>query len=412
MSYRKYDPRVKRMIIASKNPNLFPELKIPRTTALYWIKQGYRSDESSITDDQSQNRLQKEVYHLRATNLLLMELLKSMNPYADFKSNSDNEVKRKVVEIVESLNGFISKKEFFTNLGLSSTTYFRWRSEILGCEVLKKKCSSGRPYQLTREEQKTLVSLAKDSSLRHLSTKSLMYYAQRNKILSCGLDTWYKYMKIYKVTRITNKGDKKKKYLRGLRAEKVNQIWHIDVTEFRTIRGQKLYLQLIVDNYSRAIVSWKVSDSRGLELTLNSLKAVKENHGVPIYLLSDAGKENANKVVRQILIGKGITQLIAKSEVVFSNSMVEAVFRQLKQKFILYKLESKAALEKAISNFVQTYNFKIPHSSLKGGTPVEVFHGKWDPEKFFEDVLTQRRCRMVKRTKEYNQCNQCLSACG
>jgi hypothetical protein len=124
MSYRKYDLRVKRMIIASKNPNLFPELKIPRTTALYWIKNGSEIDESSIANDQSIKHLQREVYHLRATNLLLMELLKSINPYADFKSNSDYGVKQKVVEIVESLNGLISKNDFFTNLGLSSTTYF------------------------------------------------------------------------------------------------------------------------------------------------------------------------------------------------------------------------------------------------------------------------------------------------
>ena len=39
MGYRKYDPMVKRMIIESGNKNMFPELRIPRTTINYWLKE-------------------------------------------------------------------------------------------------------------------------------------------------------------------------------------------------------------------------------------------------------------------------------------------------------------------------------------------------------------------------------------
>ena len=170
--------------------------------------------------------------------------------------------------------------------------------------------------------------------------------------MSCGLDTWYKYMKLHNITRKVNDGSKRKKYLKGIRAEKVNQIWHIDVTEFPTTKGQKLYPQMIVDNYSRAIINWKVSDKRNLEITLSSLKVLNCDNSFPIYLLSDAGKENINKMVSKILIGKGITQLIANSDVLFSNSMIEAVFRQLKQKFIRRKVDSMEDLIKAVSDFV------------------------------------------------------------
>ena len=38
-NYRKYDDQIKEMVIKSRNPDLFPELNIPRTTALYWIRQ-------------------------------------------------------------------------------------------------------------------------------------------------------------------------------------------------------------------------------------------------------------------------------------------------------------------------------------------------------------------------------------
>jgi hypothetical protein len=88
--------------------------------------------------------------------------------------------------------------------------------------------------------------------------------------------------------------------------------------------------------------------------------------------------------------------------------MVEAVFRQLKQKFIQHKPESKSDLIKSMVKFVEVYNFKIPHSSLIGGTPMEVFLGKWDSVKFAEDVLSQRRFRMLKRTKDYQLCTMCI----
>jgi len=38
MGNRKYDQKTMFPVSKSKNPNLFPELKIPRTTANYWIK--------------------------------------------------------------------------------------------------------------------------------------------------------------------------------------------------------------------------------------------------------------------------------------------------------------------------------------------------------------------------------------
>ena len=38
--YRSYDHRLKRAIATSRDPALFPELAIPRSTALGWIRRG------------------------------------------------------------------------------------------------------------------------------------------------------------------------------------------------------------------------------------------------------------------------------------------------------------------------------------------------------------------------------------
>ena len=51
--YASYDPRVKALISRSGRPDLFPHLKIPRTTALYWISQEYYV-EDPILDSMAQ----------------------------------------------------------------------------------------------------------------------------------------------------------------------------------------------------------------------------------------------------------------------------------------------------------------------------------------------------------------------
>lgn len=399
------------MIIASKNPSLFPELNIPRTTALYWIREGCKETEVCSTCEISTSVHEKEIFKLRAINLLFMELLKSVNPYADFRSNGDPSVRKTVVNLVESLGGLISKKEFLSSLGISSSRYFRWRSEVLGCDIYNIKCNSGSISQLTIHEQKTLVALAQNPKLRQLSTKSLMNYAQRKKILDCSLGTWYKYLKIYKIQRKIGNERKRKKYLKGIRARRVNEIWHIDITEVKMINRQKYYLQLIVDNYSRAILSWEISKKKDIGLTLKSLKSFDGEFELPEFLMSDGGKENCNTKVKKLLIGKGVTQLIAKSDVHFSNSMIEVVFRQMKQKYLPQNFETIKELKESIATFVSYYNNKHPHSSLQGGTPKEVYTYRWDEVKFKQEIRERRISRLRTRVTEKEKCHNCFSTC-
>lgn len=110
-------------------------------------------------------------------------------------------------------------------------------------------------------------------------------------------------MKIYKINRKVNRGGKRKRYREGVRANKVNDIWHIDITQFHTKNRKKLYVQFIVDNYSRAIINWKVSDRKNTQITLKSLLDSDLDTHRPEYLMSDGGGENCNKEVKKVLTG-------------------------------------------------------------------------------------------------------------
>jgi hypothetical protein len=62
--YRKYDEDVKKLIIATRNPDLFPELQIPRTTALYWISNA--------------NKIRKKSAHITSSKTQILKVAKEL----------------------------------------------------------------------------------------------------------------------------------------------------------------------------------------------------------------------------------------------------------------------------------------------------------------------------------------------
>lgn len=410
MRYRNYDPRVKQMIIHSRNPNLFPDLRIPRTTALYWINKSKsikgRMDESILKNEV--NELKRDNFNLKAKNLLLKEILKSGLDFELKNSLVGRQRREKIVEIVESFKDVLKTKEILDVLGISFSTYYRYRVEILGCVFTNKKCDSTYGRALSHECQKRMIDLAKDQRFAHFSIRSLAYYAQREGILSCGIDSWYKYLRINNVARPRVSKRKPNRYGVGIRAKKPNELWHIDVTQVKTKNFRKVYLQLVVDNFSRFILSFKVGHLKDLKLSLRTLRSLKLEDGHRnSYLMSDGGGENVNKKVRRILIGKGITHLIAKSDVNFSNSIVEAVFRQMKRIDEIRNPKSFYSFKRAVENYVSEHNTLIPHSALRGATPAEMHMGNrvLDYKNRLKEVRVEDR-QISKMWKK--NCRRCL----
>ena len=405
MAYRKFDITVKRKIAETKNLNLFPELKIPRTTAQYWISRSKELDarlpqevgEVESADKWSLESLKLEIEIYRS---LLTRIIGSY----DFSSLKGAENKKFVVELVSSLKGSVPKSALIKKLGMSPSKFYRWESEVLGCRWQRKNCKPTLPHQLSLSEQRQMLELARDKKLAHMSIKSLMYYAQREGLIHRGYDTWLKYLKLNGVRR-ERIHKRKKKYSEGIRARRANQIWHIDITIVRIKTGEKFYLQMAVDNFSRLIVGWKVGERKNLEITLKTLKETRFD--VPEYLLSDGGMENRASRVSRFLLGSGITHIISNIDVRYSNSIVEAVFRQLKQSVDFQKIKSLRCLKRKIAWYVNQHNYKVPHSSLFGATPFEVYFDMFNRNEF-ENNLTELRREHLKKSKiNYLECKRC-----
>lgn len=108
------------------------------------------------------------------------------------------------------------------------------------------------------------------------------------------------------------------------------------------------------------------------------------------------------------ILGYGIKQYIAKKQIKYSNSMVEVVFRQLKQKFINgNKPKDLKEVYLKLSRFIEKYNNQIPHHSLDGATPRECYVDGFNIENFqfvvHKNLIESKQLRRI----EFCKCRKC-----
>jgi hypothetical protein len=76
MSRRAYDHRIKEEIVRAGDPDLFPELEIPRSTAVSWIRRGLGQVVSLDQDDEGERVLRNRVATLERRIAMLTAVLR------------------------------------------------------------------------------------------------------------------------------------------------------------------------------------------------------------------------------------------------------------------------------------------------------------------------------------------------
>ena len=114
---------------------------------------------------------------------------------------------------------------------------------------------------------------------------------------------------------------------RDFRAEKPNQKWVTDVTEF-SLFGEKLYLSPILDLCSRDLVSYTISDRPVLNMVTAMLDKAFEKipDGTGLILHSDQGWQYQHKQYQRMLQKKGIQQSMSRKGNCLGNAVMENFF--------------------------------------------------------------------------------------
>ena len=192
----------------------------------------------------------------------------------------------------------------------------------------------------------------------------------------------------------------------GIRAFIPNEIWHVDTTLIRLLDGSHAYVHAVIDNFSRRILSWKVSGTFDPSVTAELLlKASYSLFNQQPTLLVDGGVENFNSAVDE-LVGSGLLRrLLAQTDISYSNSLIESWWRSLKHQWLfLNTLDTVSSVQKLVSFYVEEHNTRLPHSAFCGQTPDEMYFGTGD---HIPDDLDIAKKEARESRKEVNRSTSC-----
>ena len=376
--------------------DLFPDLKIPRMTALHWIKEGFKIDdpilesmtEAIIESQQAQENLKLQLKEANASTQLLKNVAEILGYKLRWKHIDETKVRDKILAAISTAMTTARRDFCLETLDLSLSRYKRWRREKRGCGLPEiRVCPNGsRLNQLTFEEIQLMRTLVTSKEYAHFPIRSLQYFAKRNGLLYCTYSTWRKYIDQYGWKRV-RKRRMKKIEREGIRAKRPNEIWHMDVSYFILPNGKKCFIQAIIDNFSRYVLAWQVMDSYDGSKTAELLeKALQCSVGKKLKkgnlsLIVDGGGENKSHEVKKLENRGHFKKKVARFEISFSNSMVEALFRSMKHNYLFHKeINSLKSLTHHANFWFKEHNERIPHTAFKGETPLEKFSQSWDKE--------------------------------
>ena len=170
--------------------------------------------------------------------------------------------------------------------------------------------------------------------------RALAIYAQRVGQVFASATTWAKLVR-QRGWRRPRRRVYPEKPKTGIRATHPTEYWHIDVTVIRLLDDTKRYLHAVIDNFSRRILSWRLSERLDPTTACEILKDAGKNLQRTPTVVADSGVENVNTGVDQLITDGVIRRVLAQVEVSFSNSMIEAFWRSLRHQWLyLHSLES------------------------------------------------------------------------
>lgn len=153
-----------------------------------------------------------------------------------------------------------------------------------------------------------------------------------------------------------------------------NNKWVQDITFIETRQGW-LYLAIVLDLYSRAIVGWSMSDQINGKLVLNALNMAiaQRNPNKPVLVHSDQGSQYTALKYRDTLKNHGMICSMSRKGECHDNAVAESFFHTLKEELVYdenfaTREEARQSIFKYIEFF---YNRKRRHSYLNYKAPFE-----------------------------------------
>ena len=183
-------------------------------------------------------------------------------------------------------------------------------------------------------------------------------------------------MAIYPKKNLSKLGQKKYIHpylLKGLKIDRPNQVWAIDIT-YLPMKNGFLYLTAIIDLYSRYIVGWGLSNTLDANASLSVLKqAIKEN-GEPEIINSDQGSQfTCEEWVKYLKLAEIRISMDGKGRAI-DNIFIERFWRSLKYDYVyLHPAKDGIELYQGLKTYFNYYNNEQHHQGIGRRIPAKLY---------------------------------------
>jgi len=161
--------------------------------------------------------------------------------------------------------------------------------------------------------------------------------------------------------------------LKGLAITEPNQVWCSDITYIPMRRGF-LYLVVIMDWFSRKILSWRLSNTLDADFCISALEEALARFPKPQIFNTDQGSQFTSVDFTEVLKKTGVAISMDGRGRWRDNIVVERLWRSLKYECIyLNAYESGSECRRGLGAGIELYNRRRPHTSLDDRTPHEAY---------------------------------------
>jgi len=290
------------------------------------------------------------------------------------------------------------KRQALMELGVPKSSYYRWR------QGQANPVGRARPWnRITPAEEDKILAVARESP--ELSSRQLSAWITDNEGFAVSESTVYRLLR--------REGLVKRQETQPLAAKEYHtkttrphQMWATDASYFRVVGWGYYYLVTVMDDYSRFILAWKLQKDMSANSLIEVVQEAVDATGmtdVPVEdrtrLLSDNGSGYVSKAFRDYLRLVGIGHILSAPFHPQTNGKVERYQQSLKKEVNQLPYELPSELERAITAFVDYYNYRRYHNALGDVTPADVLYGRR------EEILERRkevRTQTINHRRDYN----------
>ena len=160
--------------------------------------------------------------------------------------------------------------------------------------------------------------------------------------------------------------------LRDVAITQPNQVWTADITYIPMARGF-LYLVVIMDWYSRYVLSWRLSNTLETGFCVEALEEALRTE-VPEIFNTDQGAQFTSEAFTGLLKQHGVRVSMDGKGRYTDNLFIERLWRSLQYEEVYLKAYAGGKEARAgIGEYFDFYNLERPHQALGYQNPAEVF---------------------------------------